>query len=202
MGRRLDLPGECNEWLTDKIRSLLRAICGTHAAKKRVSVIKIAFAMANEQPLASVFKQEDVCSETIWYQKWRHQKTVRAAFEACYERALEWADEETARLEAYYRQKRQRSIAEHAAEAPAQLADVMKTDDAGGNRIRAADTLMRWAEPETAGKLHPAPEGGGETVINQFLSGLTNDQLEQLLAGDDEAGEGSDTGDDSGPGAG
>lgn len=201
MSRQMALPEECNEWMTDEIRTLLQSIRGRWAAKKRATVIKIAFALANEQPLAPLFKQDDVCSETIWYQKWRHQPTVRAAFDACYQRALEWSDEETARLEAFYRQKRLRSIAEHAADAPAQLADVMKTDEAGGNRIRAADTLMRWAEPDTAGKLQPTPESGGDTVINQFLSGLSNEQLEQLLAGD-EGREGGAQGDDAGEGPG
>lgn len=203
MSRQMALPEECNEWMTDEIRALLREIRGRWAAKKRATVIKVAFALANEQPLAQVFRQDDVCSETIWYQKWRHQPAVRAAFDACYKRALEWADDETARLEAFYRRRRQRSIAEHAAEAPAQLADVMTTDDAGGNRIRAADTLMRWAEPDLAGKLQPTPEGGGDTVINQFLAGLSNDQLEQLLTGsDDSDGEGGAQGDDAGEGPG
>ncbi len=193
----IPLPEECNEWLTDELKTLLRRIRGRWARKKRTTVIKLAFARANEQPLSEVFGQEDVCSETIWYQKWRHQELIAEAYEACYQRALEWMDDETARIEAYYRRQRRQSVARHAADAPQELADVMQNDEAGGNRIKAADTLMRWAEPETASKLQPTPESGGDRVVNQFLSGLSNEQLEQLLVGDSEdgaAGEDTDGG--------
>jgi len=187
----MDLPDECNQWLTDEIRELLRAIRGAHAAKKRRTVIKLAFARANEQPLAQVFSQEDVCSETIWYQKWRHRPEIRAAYEACYQRALNWADEQTTQIEAHYRRQRRQSIAEYAAVAPAALANVMsESEQRGADRISAADTLMRWAEPETASKLQPTPGalGGGDQVVN-VLAGLSNDQLLQLLELEDDADE-------------
>ena len=197
----IKLPEEVNEWLTDDLRELLRRIRGRWARKKRATVIKLAFARANEQPLSEVFSEEDVCSETIWYQKWRHQELIAEAYEACYQRALEWMDDETARIEAYYRRQRRQSVARHAADAPAELASVMKEDEAGGNRIKAADTLMRWAEPETASKLHPTPESGGDQVVNQFLSGLSNEQLEQLLDLDTENGESGAAGEDTDSGA-
>jgi len=200
----MEMPDEPIPWMTDEIRELLKQIHGPHARKKRATAIKLAFARANEQPLAEIFRQEDVCSETIWYQKWRLQEAIRAAYEACYQRALEWADDETARLEALYRRKRRRTIAEYAAEAPGALAVVMSDgEQRGSDRISAADTLMRWAEPEVASKLQPAAGGaGGDQVVNQFLSGLSNDQLERLVGLTDADGEGADEAAGDAPAAG
>lgn len=175
------------EWITDEIRGLLAQIRGQHARKKRSTVIRLAFARANEQPFAEVFRLDDVCSETIWYQKWRHVPEIAAAYEACYQRALSWADEQTARLEDHYRRQRRQSVARFAADAPGQLAEVMRDDEAGSNRIRAADTLMRWAEPETAAHLQPTAEAGDQ-VVNNILAGLTNEQLERILGGDGTGG--------------
>lgn len=173
--------------MTAEIRALLRAIRGRHAAKKRTTVIKLAFAKANQQPLAQVFKQKDVCAEVIWYQKWQYSKCIKAAFEACYERALEWADDETATLEDHYRRQRRQSVARYAADAPAAMAAVMADQEQrGDHRTQAADTLMRWAEPETASKISPAQAGGGDQVINQLISGLSNDEIVHLLSGDEE----------------
>jgi len=67
MGARLEIPEEAWGWMTAEIRALLVAIKPPHVAKKRRTVIKLAFARANEQPVKDVFAQDDVCSEQIWY---------------------------------------------------------------------------------------------------------------------------------------
>jgi hypothetical protein len=176
------------QWLTDEILGLLRAIKQPHAEKKRRTVIKLAFARANQQPLATVFMQPDVCAERIWWQKWQHLPDVKAAFEACYKRALDWADQETASLEAFYRRQRRQSTAKYAAQAPAALAAVMAgAEQRGADRISAADMLMRWAEPDTGAKLgRTQPAGSIEQTVNvaqqQELNGLSDDGLEQLIS--------------------
>jgi len=73
-------------WLTADIRHKLAAIRPPHVPKKRVTVIKLAYARANEEPVKAVFNQPDTCHETIWYTKWQHIAEVKAAFDACYER--------------------------------------------------------------------------------------------------------------------
>jgi len=196
--------------MTDEIRALLAAIPGPHAAKKRTTVIKLAFARANQQPVRRVFGQADTCAENIWYMKWRFDSAISTAHQACYDRALQWADDETAVLEEHHRRRRRRSVARYAAQAPLQLARVMKDgEQRGADRISAADALMRWAEPELAravGATAPAGEGG---QVNVF-AGWSNDELEAFIgniqtgpigAGQGAAGETEAAGDgSSGPG--
>ena len=196
MGARLDLPEEAWGWMTDEIRALLRAIKPPHVAKKRRTVIKLAFARANEQPLKDVFAEDDVCSEQVWYAKWKQKPDVAAAYEACYRRALAWADESTAALEAHYRRVRRRSVAEYAAQAPSALADVMlDTGQKGADRISAANALMTWADPESAQKAQPpAPAGSSEQVVSVGVLGSLSDEELDVLIGNLRAAEDTDGG--------
>lgn len=182
--------------MTDTIRDLLGAIRGRHAAKKRATVVRLAFARANQQPMRAVFGREDTCAENIWYMKWRFDPGVAAAYAACCKRALEWRDEETARIEQYYRQERLRLIAEYAAQAPRALAHVMSDPEmAGGHRISAADRLIQLADPEAAQRVGPPSIIGdqGDQVVNVF-SGWSDEELDQVLANLEAAGGGSPAG--------
>lgn len=184
MARSMPIPDVGHGWMTDTIRELLGAIRGQHVAKKRATIIRLAFARANQQPMRDVFGQEDTCAENIWYMKWRFDPAITAAYEACCARALEWRDEETTRIQAYYRQERLRAIAEHAAQAPAALAKVMNDPEVGGaHRISAADRLMQLADPDLAQRVGaPTVAGqGGDQVVNVF-AGWSDAELDQLLA--------------------
>jgi hypothetical protein len=144
------------EWLTDEIRALLAAIKGEHAAKKRLTVIKLAFARANGTPVKRVFGRDDTCAEMIWYTKWSKKPAIKAAFEACCERALAWMDEQTAMTEASFRMMRRRSIAKLATRAPTALAKVMQDPDQRGSvRITAANALLTWADGQANGASSP-----------------------------------------------
>ena len=112
-------------WLTPEVRALLRAIPGPHHEKKVVTVIRIAFAMANQEPIKAVFNQPETCAENIWYQKWRHDSMIAAALAATYQRARDYADEETIRQEEFYRRRAETSHGAIRAQAPAALAAVM-----------------------------------------------------------------------------
>jgi hypothetical protein len=161
------LDAEAQAWMTDEIRALLRKIRGKHAGKMRTSVIRLAFASAMQLPLKPVFRLRTVCSETIWYTKWKDMPRIEAAFNACYDRVLAWADDETATVEAHFHRVRRQSVAEHAARAPEALAAVMEGEkQKGTDRIKAADTLIRLADPETAERIGPAAEGPPEVDVN------------------------------------
>ncbi len=150
----MDIHEDSYTWMTDDIRLKLAALKGRHARKKRTSVIKLAFATAQQRPLKKIFSDEDVCSEMIWYTKWKTDPLIAAAFEACCERSLAWIDEETAAIEDHYRQARRRSLAQYSAMAPAALAAVMgSATEKGEARIKAADTLIRHADPAVAGQV-------------------------------------------------
>ena len=150
-------------WLTPEVRALLRAIPGPHHEKKVVTVIRIAFAMANQEPIKGVFDQAETCAENIWYQKWRHDPAIAAALTATYQRARDYADEETIRQEEFHRRERRRSVARYASQAPAALAAVMNgADQKGADRINAAVTLIRLADGQDA-----QPVSAGMDVRNE-----------------------------------
>ena len=155
-------------WLTPEVRVLLRAIPGPHHEKKVVTVIRVAFAMANQEPIKAVFGQPETCVENIWYQKWRHDPTIAAALAATYQRARDYADEETIRQEEFHRRERKRATARYAAQAPAALAAVMAgADQKGSDRINAAVTLVRMADGMDA-----QPVAAGSEVRSESNVGI------------------------------
>lgn len=176
------LPESHLSWLTADIIEKLKAVKGQHAPKKRTTIIKLAFAKANQQPFKQIFNQNDTCSEVIWYTKWQYDEAIKTAFEACYDRAVTWNDEQTAMMEAYYRQQRRQSLARHAAEAPGALAAVMnKEEETGSARISAANSLMTWADPDAAGKAQPhAPASSTDLDISVFAQ-MSDEQLDRII---------------------
>ena len=176
------MPEDGEKWMTEDLRAALMRIRGQHAAKKRTTIIKLAFARANQQPVEEIFRQRDTCNQRVWYQKWQFDERIQAALELCYERAMAFADEETLMLEAHYRQARRQSLARYAADAPAALAAVMAgQDQRGADRINAADTLMRWAEPEVAGQVGAA-QSAASIEQNVNVSSDTAETIFDILA--------------------
>ena len=172
-----------DKWLTSDIQQKLRAIKNPHVAKKRVTIIRLAFAHAMQVPVREVFSQKDVCNEATWYTKWQYEPEIKAAYDVCCRRALDWVDEELAAQEEYYRRERRRSIAKWSAQAPYALAVVMvDSSEKGGDRISAANSLLTWADPEAAGKAQPAsPPSNSETTNIGLLANLTGDELDKLI---------------------
>lgn len=158
------------QWMTPEIQELLRAIPAPHQAKRRRTVILLAFAQATSTALAKVFEDPDTCAEQIWWTKWQYIPEVKAALEACTARALEWADHETVAIEEQHRRERRRAIAQFAAQAPGAMAEVM-TDTAqkGADRINAAVTLINLADGQSVGPVANA----GDTKIGDKDGSLT-----------------------------
>lgn len=157
---------EGETWLTPEIRRQLDAIQGPHRQKKITTVIRVAFAMANQEPLRAVFAQPDTVTESIWYQRWRHMADVSAALAAAYERVREAADEETIRQEEFHRRKRRRELASSAAQAPAALTEVMTgAEQKGADRINAAVTLIRLADGQDAQPVAAGAEVRSESNV-------------------------------------
>lgn len=177
-----EIPEIADQWLTSEIEELLKAIEGPHIPKKRQTVIRLAFALANQQPVSEVFDLPETCDKRIWYMKWQHDPAIKAAYEACYTRALEWTDQATAAIEAHYRLIRRQKMAKHAADAPDALAAVMKGDlQPGSHRISAANALIGWADPKAAEQVRPAsPASSVEQVIN-LVANLAEEDLDSEL---------------------
>jgi hypothetical protein len=62
-----DLTTESSTWLPDDICRKLAAIQPPHAHKKTGTIVRLAYARANEEPVKAVFDQPETCNETIWY---------------------------------------------------------------------------------------------------------------------------------------
>lgn len=161
--KRWHVPEVAYEWMTDEIHDLLQAIqASRHVRKMRDSVVLLANAVGTGNPVKPVFGQEGVCCSDVWYRKWKKDPIIRAAYEACLERVLEYRDEQTAALEAHWSAVRRRNIAEKAAVAPIALAAVMAdTGQKGGDRIEAATRLLKFSDPDL-GKV----QTGGTTAMS------------------------------------
>lgn len=152
--------------LPPEVRALLAAIPGPHQAKKRRTVVRLAFARANEEPLAHVFDATDTCDARVWWQKWQYIPEVRAAHDAVLAHVLQALDSETAAIEAHYRRLRRQAVARHASEAPAALADVMTgASQKGSDRINAAVTLVRLAAGQDAQPVAAGSEVRSESNV-------------------------------------
>lgn len=197
MGKRVDIPEQAYTWLTSEVQEKLKAISEPHLAKKRITVVKLAFARANQQRLDDVFEEPDTCARVIWYTKWKDDPVIAAAYEACYQRILDWKDEQTTAILAHYRQVRLERMAEVAAEAPLTYRAVMEdANQSGATRISAANAAITWADPEAAGKAAPAqpPPPDQNFNLSVYLSQLKDDELDTILSNLETAAGGSTAG--------
>lgn len=83
------------DWLTYEISNALAAITGDHPAKKEVTVLRLAQAVANGEALASVFGLPGTCSKTIWYggankPGWKDDPAILTALALATDRARWW----------------------------------------------------------------------------------------------------------------
>ena len=99
-------------WLTPEALEALREIRGRHAAKKRATVLLLAFARASGTPVARVFEDERACNQRVWYQKWQLIPAIARALDVCTTQALAWKDAETAQAELLAVQRLRRTLAD------------------------------------------------------------------------------------------
>jgi hypothetical protein len=185
-------------WQDENTRAALDAILEPHRGKKRTTAIRVAWALANEQNLNSVFGKRDTCARSIWYgetrrdgkvkQGWRDVAEIARAVQVIEQRALEWRDTQTARLEAHYRAQRLREIARGSAIAPKSLISVMQdTEQRGADRINAAMKLIALADPQgkaQEGVFTPVPSGSEQNTVNAgnvSVSRLNDDELDARI---------------------
>lgn len=183
---KLTVPESAYGWLNEEIKAALAEIEPPHVAKKRATVIRLAQAAAQQQPMKTVFESPETCNESIWYIKWQFDEKIKAALALAERRCLEWVDEQTAAQEEFFRQQRRRGIAAWAAQAPGAVAMVM-TDvgEKGPARLEAARLLMGWADPSTLEPAQGQPATGepdrprGGPGIN--LDDLSEAELDTLI---------------------
>lgn len=83
------------DWLSFEVHQALEAIHGEHVAKKQMTVLYLAAAIAAETSQAMVFKRHDTCNRVTWYGRdgepgWRDDPAISRALELASKRALWW----------------------------------------------------------------------------------------------------------------
>lgn len=83
------------EWLTHEINLALAQIAGDHVAKKEITVLRLAQAVANGEAISGVFDAPGTCSKTIWYGNaskpgWKDDPAIAMALHMATERARWW----------------------------------------------------------------------------------------------------------------
>lgn len=187
------------EWWTVEVAQALNAIRGHEAARKRRTVLALAFAVARGESQESVWAANDpeVCSRTTWYEKWKHQPDVVRALTICAERAMAWRDEETARMEALSLQQVRRGLAEDAKRAiVGGLMGIISDANARGDHRLAAirQFTALWNEEFAArfqderGALPVEVQGMPEQVVKFDLSTLPIELLRAIADEDPDGG--------------
>lgn len=88
-------PGFQPEWLSYEVHQALEAIKGDHVAKKQMTVLHLAAAIAAETSQALVFRRHDTCNRVTWYGRdgepgWRDDPAISHALDVASKRALWW----------------------------------------------------------------------------------------------------------------
>jgi plasmid maintenance system antidote protein VapI len=151
---REDDPAEAGRWLTSEVRDALEEIAGPHLAKKRATVLLLAFATATDTSWTEIFEDPRVCNQRIWYQKWQYDAAIAAALELATEHALAWRDSRTAAIESRAAQERRRAIALGSLSAVKGLeVTALNRDDRADHRTEASRVLLSLADKELAERL-------------------------------------------------
>jgi len=193
-GHYWTLPGEAEGFLNEEVLAALRAIRPPEQAKKRATVLLLAFAVANDQAWARVFEDKRTCNQRIWYQKWQYLAEVAQALEVCTARALEWRDVETAQVETHATQERRRAIARASLSAVRGLEmTALSREDRADYRTEAAMRLLALADPDLAARVQTG-KGALEVQITN-LDELIEHEVQRVagvVEGGDESGDESD----------
>jgi len=193
MQRQMGAPEEPTaEFLNEECREALRQIRGKEAAKKRATVLLLAVAEASGTALKRVFEDPRACCETIWYTKWQYDPAVKAALELLKARALEWRDQETARIEAYALQERNKAIALGSLDAVTGLrTTALNAEDRADHRTEASAMLLALADETLAARIVLLRKGQSIAVEVDGLDGVIEQELARLASGSESGNAGA-----------
>jgi len=83
------------DWISYEVHEALAAIKGEHVAKKETTILRLAHAVANKQPQASVWEHPDTCTSNVWHGRggrpgWKHNPVIANAYRIAEARARWW----------------------------------------------------------------------------------------------------------------
>jgi hypothetical protein len=181
-----ELPVETAKYWNGEALEALKQIRGQHAAKKRATVLLLAYATATDTPLARVFEDERACNQRVWYQKWQHIPEVARALSVCTDTALAYRDLETMRVEAQAAQALRRGLALGRLDAVTGLRQTA-LEKRDGSGIDAARTLLQARSTGDTNAPVALDEGGPVAmpveVVNgaEFGDGITAGFVAEVL---------------------
>lgn len=165
MAGRFDVPDEGYVWLTTEARLALEAIEKPQERKKRDTVVLLAcqaagiLLNAKGKPLSihAVFQDPRACSEGIWYTKWKDLPDVAAALALCIPAAQQYADRQTAVIEAIAARQLRERLAENVGVAVDTLVSVETSEDTSPrDRLEAVRMHISAVAPEYAARMSTA----------------------------------------------
>ena len=165
MAGRFDVPDEGYIWLTTEARQALQAIAKPLERKKRDTVVLLACQAAGMlltpqgRPLSirAVFRDPRACSEAIWYTKWKDTPDVATALELCGLAAQQYADRQTAVIEAIAARHIRERLAEQVGVAVDTLVGIETSAETGAkDKLEAVRMHIGAVAPEYAARMTPA----------------------------------------------
>lgn len=149
-------------WVSFEVMQALNKIKDPWNRKKRLTVLRVAEALASGLPIRHVFDSDDTCSTPTWYGNknhgqpaWREQPDIANALEVARRAAQRYYDEqEIKRLKFRSRvlHTSQDRLAELTQLAVESLGFLMVASESDETRRKAAVDVLTHAAPETAPK--------------------------------------------------
>lgn len=171
-------------WITGEIEQALRGL----TRKQRTTVLKLAEAAVTPgRSMSDVFRERDCCNRSTWYDRpsrpgWESNPQIQRALELATTRAQSWQDTEITR----HIEKAQRKLAKASPAAVDRLITLMAgAKEEKMQRLAALDILDRTGSGETANKgTVPNVSSSEMEMVNVIMSmsGLTDEELNQMIA--------------------
>jgi hypothetical protein len=188
---RFDVPDEGYIWLTTEARQALQAIAKPMERKKRDTVVLLACQAAGmllhadgrSWNIKAVFRDPRVCSETIWYTKWKEMPDVARALEVCVTAAQQYTDRQTAVIEAIASRQLREALAAQVGVAVETLVGVETGEDTSArDRLEAVRMHIGAVAPEYAARMMPAAKAAVPVdLVNPVEFGeVTTDELRAI----------------------
>lgn len=170
------------EWLHLALDELNR-FTGRSRRKKQQTVIALVQARVDGDPISSVWKRDDTCARSTYYNSWKGDHVFSKVHENVEKLALDW--QATRGLRAV--RKAAEALQIYAPMAANKAFQVLMNED-DSTALRAAFGILDRAGVETAQKLDHALAGrdGGPiktmgATVTQDASELTDDELDAVI---------------------
>ena len=179
-------------WIVAAVAELSR-LRNPHRDKKQATIIALVDARISGQPEESIWKRPEVCSRTVYHDKWKKDTTFADVLAKVEEMARNWRNTQAVTALSDASKILQLAapgvafgLVKIATEGYAPMNDGERRQVETSEQLRAMVAVLDRASPETAGKSKAemsGPDGKPiETKVTHDLSKLSLDELRALRA--------------------